>query len=57
MKRINCRKCEYYFVTWEPKQPHGCRAYGFKSVQIPSMVVLRSSGSACSLFKEKHTHK
>jgi len=57
MKRINCRKCEYYFVTWEPKQPHGCRAYGFKSPQIPSMVVLKSSGSDCALFKEKLPQK
>ena len=52
-KRINCRRCEYYFVTWEPKQPHGCKAYGFKSPQIPSMVVFKSSGAECSLFKEK----
>ncbi|SFV68215.1 hypothetical protein MNB_SM-5-878 [hydrothermal vent metagenome] len=57
MKRINCRKCEYYFVTWQSNQPHGCRAYGFKSAQMPSMVVFKSSGSACSLFKEKQTHK
>ena len=53
MKKINCRRCEYYFVTWQKGQPHGCRAYGFKSAQIPSMVVLKSSGTACSLFKEK----
>lgn len=57
MKRINCRKCQYYFVTWEAGQPHGCKAYGFKSAQIPSTVVLRSSGSSCSLFKEKQTRK
>jgi len=53
MKRINCRRCEHYFVTWKPAQPHGCRAYGFKSPQIPSMVVFSSSGSECTLFKQK----
>lgn len=57
MKRINCRKCEYYYVTWEASQPHGCKAYGFKSAQIPSMVVYSSSGAACSLFKEKQVRK
>ncbi|QOP44132.1 uracil-DNA glycosylase [Sulfurimonas sediminis] len=57
MKRINCRKCEYYYVTWEASKPHGCKAYGFKSVQIPSMVVLNSSGAECSLFKEKQVRK
>jgi len=54
MKRINCRRCKHYFVTWQAAQPHGCKAYGFKSPQIPSMVVLRSSGVACSLFSEKN---
>ena len=53
MKRINCRRCEYYFVTWKPKQPHGCKAYGFKSPQIPSLTVFQSSGSECTMFKEK----
>lgn len=53
MKRINCRKCEYYFVTWEAQRPHGCRAYGFKSMQIPSIVVFQSSGDDCTMFKEK----
>ncbi|WP_304544245.1 uracil-DNA glycosylase [Sulfurimonas microaerophilic] len=53
MKRINCRRCEYYFVTWEANQPHGCKAYGFKSKQLPSMVVFSSSGVPCSLFQEK----
>ncbi|MEA3330740.1 MAG: uracil-DNA glycosylase [Campylobacterota bacterium] len=53
MKRINCRICEYYFVTWKPKQPHGCKAYGFKSFQIPSLVVFQTTGSECSLFKKK----
>ena len=53
MKRINCRRCEYYFVTWKPKHPHGCKAYGFKSPQIPSLTVFQSSGSECTMFKEK----
>jgi len=54
MKRINCRKCQYYFVTWENSQPHGCKAYGFKAAQIPSRVVFQSSGFDCSMFKQKN---
>ncbi|WP_310442473.1 uracil-DNA glycosylase [Sulfurimonas sp.] len=57
MKRINCRKCEYYFVTWEAARPHGCKAYRFKSPQIPSLVVFQSSGSDCTMFKEKNLSK
>lgn len=53
MKKINCRVCQYYFVTWEPGKPHGCKAYGFKSQQIPSLVVFQSSGTECSLFQRK----
>ncbi|MBN2815280.1 MAG: uracil-DNA glycosylase [Campylobacterales bacterium] len=53
MKRINCRHCQHYFVTWEPSKPHGCKAYGFKSQYIPSLVVFQSSGVECSLFVKK----
>ena len=53
MKRINCRRCKYYFVTWQVGKPHGCKAYGFKSEMIPSLLVFQSSGSDCSLFELK----
>ena len=53
MKRINCRRCKYYFVTWEKDTPHGCKAYGFKGPQIPSIMVFQSSGMDCSMFVEK----
>ncbi|QKF81960.1 uracil-DNA glycosylase [Halarcobacter ebronensis] len=52
-QRIVCQKCKHYFVTWEPSRPHGCRAYGFKSKQIPSAVVKKSSGADCSFFEIK----
>ncbi|MGZ5207625.1 MAG: uracil-DNA glycosylase [Sulfuricurvum sp.] len=55
MQKIICQKCTYYFVTWEANQPHGCKAYGFKSKAIPSQVVLSSSGKPCNFFELK-TH-
>lgn len=51
--RIYCQKCIYYYVTWEQAKPHGCKAYGFKSQVIPSVVVKRSSGTDCSFFQLK----
>jgi hypothetical protein len=57
MKRINCKVCQHYFVTWEKNRPHGCRAYGFKSPQIPSIVVFQSSGNDCTMFKQKSSAK
>jgi len=52
-KRIVCQRCKSYYVTWEKKKPHGCRAYGFKSETIPSIVVRQSSGMACSFYEKK----
>ncbi|MCK9162618.1 MAG: uracil-DNA glycosylase [Arcobacter butzleri] len=52
-QRIICQKCIHYFVTWEPSRPHGCRAYGFKSKQIPSMVVKQTSGQECAFYELK----
>ncbi len=54
MIRINCKKCVHYFVTWEQSKPHGCKVYGFKSQQIPSLVVKASSGQPCQAYEEKH---
>lgn len=54
-QRIICQKCIYYFVTWQPAKPHGCKAYGFKSKQLPSVVVKNSSGYDCSFFQPKNT--
>jgi hypothetical protein len=45
-----CVRCRHYFVTYVPAQPHGCRAYGFRSKILPSQVVMQSSGQPCSLF-------
>lgn len=52
--KIVCQKCKYYYVTWEPNKPHGCKAYGFKSASIPSNVVKQSSGTECSFYTLKH---
>jgi len=51
--RIVCQRCKSYYVTWEKNKPHGCRAYGFKSQAMPSVVVKQSSGSACNFYQKK----
>ncbi|MGM0519706.1 MAG: uracil-DNA glycosylase [Campylobacterota bacterium] len=52
--RIICQKCVYYYVTWEKQNPHGCKAYGFKSKLIPSRVVKNSSGHDCNFYVQKN---
>ncbi|AKS39681.1 uracil-DNA glycosylase [Anoxybacillus gonensis] len=36
--------------------PRGCRAFGFKSAMLPSIVVKQSSGAPCMKFVQKE-HK
>jgi hypothetical protein len=52
-KKINCMKCEHYYVTWDKKFPNGCKAYGFKTKHTPSADVLSSSGMDCQLYEAK----
>ncbi|MGF7048280.1 hypothetical protein J2T13_002787 [Paenibacillus sp. DS2015] len=52
-KRIDCMKCQYFYVTWDPKYPKGCKAFEFKTHTMPSLAVLRSSGKACMNFEPK----
>ena len=56
-ERIICQKCIYYFVTWQGGRAHGCKAYGFKSQMIPSVVVKRTSGLECAFYHKKPTTK
>ncbi|OCA88793.1 uracil-DNA glycosylase [Bacillus wudalianchiensis] len=53
MEKVNCFQCKHFFVTWDQKSPRGCRAYGFKSNQLPSAVVLKTSGHPCYQFAQK----
>lgn len=50
---LDCRKCVHFFVTWEKNCPYGCKAYGFKGHQMPSIVVKSSSGERCNFFKQR----
>lgn len=49
-----CHDCENFFVTWDNKAPMGCKSFGFKGKQLPSLVVLQSSGQHCTYFRDKN---
>ncbi len=34
-KRIYCKNCINYYITWDKKFPHGCKLWGIKSMQMP----------------------
>ena len=48
---VKCHGCEYFFITYRPNRPYGCKAYGFISKNIPSMVVFQTSGIKCAYKK------
>ena len=51
--KVNCFQCKHFFITWDPKTPKGCRAYGVKSAQIPSVIVAQASAQGCLAFADK----
>lgn len=51
--RINCFKCKYFFITWDTNNPRGCSYFGFKTTQLPSVIVFKSSGKKCGAFSPK----
>lgn len=51
--KINCFNCAYFQVTWDPAYPRGCKAYGVKSKQLPSIVVKQASGLDCMKYMPK----
>lgn len=53
MKRINCFKCKYFYITWDKKNPKGCSYFNFKSKQLPSIVVRKTTNENCKAFKPK----
>jgi hypothetical protein len=54
-QKVNCRECQYYYITFDERAPYGCRAYGFKTKQMPSIAVYQSGGIHCQLFSSKNS--
>ncbi|MBT3982800.1 MAG: uracil-DNA glycosylase [Bacteriovoracaceae bacterium] len=52
-KRVNCLKCKHYYVTYENAFPRGCKQYGIKTSQMPSVVVQTTTPQGCIAFEEK----
>jgi len=52
-EKTNCLRCKHYYVTWDQYAPRGCHGHGFKTKEIPSTVVKKTSGMDCLLFIEK----
>lgn len=53
LERVECFKCRYFFITWDPNFPKGCKAYQFKTKQLPAIEVKKASGQTCLRFEKK----
>ena len=53
MDRPNCYACAHFRLTWDPRLPYGCRAFGMRSARLPSAVVRANSGQECQAFSPK----
>lgn len=53
MNQVNCRKCANFYITWDQRNPYGCKYFGFKTKMLPSVYVYKSSGEQCKAFRSK----
>jgi hypothetical protein len=53
-RHVACIHCRYYQVTYDVRQPYGCRAHAFKSPRNPAVIVYESSGIECQLFEQRN---
>ncbi|RWZ58918.1 uracil-DNA glycosylase [Halobacillus fulvus] len=53
MKNVNCFECKHFKTTWNPVFPRACQAYGFKTKEMPSNYVLKTTGTSCLQFEPK----
>ena len=56
LMKVGCKRCVFFKITWEKEHPYGCRAFGFKSKNLPSTEVLKAAGMECLKFSPKQIH-
>ncbi len=56
-KTPNCSHCVHYHVTWDNRFPRGCRYFGFKTRNQPSLDVLVTTGQNCVFFEPTQKHR
>lgn len=55
--KCDCFKCRYFYITWDPKAPRGCKFFKFTTAQLPSEVVHTSLGQDCKHYFNKFSEK
>jgi hypothetical protein len=52
-ERINCAACGHFYITHNLEFPYGCKGLGFRSLKLPCVEVILSSGADCRFFLPK----
>ncbi|AOT69897.1 uracil-DNA glycosylase [Geosporobacter ferrireducens] len=52
-EKVYCKRCKHFYVTWDVNFPNGCKLFGAKSRQLPSLIVYQSTGKKCEYFSER----
>ena len=52
---MNCKKCKFFYITWDKNFPYGCKQYEIKSKTTPDTQVLINTGIACLGYQPKIT--
>ena len=53
MSKPQCIQCKYFYVTWDPKIPNGCKRFGIQCRDLPSKVVAQAGMGECAGFEAK----
>tara|TARA_Y100001968_G_C19336562_1_gene707208 strand:- start:969 stop:1256 length:288 start_codon:yes stop_codon:yes gene_type:complete len=53
MNDVNCSKCLHFYVTYKPRFPYGCKAFGIISRKNPYLEIRSISGTNCALFQKR----
>ena len=49
----DCKICKHLYITYKPRFPWGCKAFGFISKKYPYSEVKNTSGMKCALFSHR----
>lgn len=52
-ERIYCKRCKYFYITWDTRFPNGCKLFNIKTKYMPSALVYQSTGQNCVQYEEK----
>jgi len=50
---VTCNECLHFSITWNPRLPYRCKAWGVVCRQHPHALVQSSSGVRCQLFEPR----